>query len=66
MAKTSVINREQKRRETVKKFSIKRAELLKTIGNEKLTDEERYIARHEACRHFRVIQVRYVCVIAAR
>jgi small subunit ribosomal protein S14 len=45
MAKTSVINREQKRRDTVKKFSIKRAELLKTIGNEKLTNEERYIAR---------------------
>ena len=45
MAKTSVINREQKRRYTVKKFSIKRAELLKTIGNEKLTNEERYIAR---------------------
>ena len=45
MAKTALINREQKRRETVKKYSAKRAELLATIGNQRLSDEERDAAR---------------------
>jgi len=45
MAKMALINREQKRRDTVKKFAAKRAELLATIGNMKLSDEERAAAR---------------------
>jgi small subunit ribosomal protein S14 len=45
MAKIALINREQKRRETVKKFAAKRAELLATISNVKLSDEERAAAR---------------------
>jgi len=45
MAKMAVINREQKRRDTVKKFAVKRAELLATISNMKLSDEERAAAR---------------------
>jgi len=45
MAKTALINREQKRRETVKKYAAKRAELLATIGNQRLPDEERDAAR---------------------
>ncbi|MEW5943308.1 MAG: 30S ribosomal protein S14 [Pseudomonadota bacterium] len=45
MAKQSLINREQKRRETVKKFAAKRAELLAVINNTKLSDEERHAAR---------------------
>jgi small subunit ribosomal protein S14 len=45
MAKMAVINREQKRRDTVKKFAAKRAELLATISNMKLSDEERAAAR---------------------
>src|SRR5512134_3578256 len=45
MAKTALINREQKRRETVKKYAAKRAELLATIGNQRLSDEERDAAR---------------------
>jgi len=45
MAKIAVINREQKRRETVKKFAAKRAELIATIGNQRLSDEERDAAR---------------------
>lgn len=47
MAKAAVINREQKRRDIVKKYSIKRAELLATIVNVKLSDEEHYVARQK-------------------
>lgn len=45
MAKLSLINREEKRRATVKKFAVKRAELMAVINNVKLSDEERYAAR---------------------
>ncbi len=44
MAKRALINREQKRRETVKKFAAKRAQLLSVINDSKATEE----ARHEA------------------
>ena len=47
MAKASVINRELKRRDTVKKFAAKRAELLANIANSKLSEEERYSARQK-------------------
>ena len=47
MAKTSVINRDLKRRETVKKYAVKRAELLAIIANVKLSDEEHYAARQK-------------------
>jgi small subunit ribosomal protein S14 len=45
MAKTAVINRDLKRRETVKKFTAKRKALLAIIENSKLSDEERMAAR---------------------
>ena len=47
MAKLSVINRDQKRRDTVKKFAAKRAELLAIAGNMKLSEEERLAARQK-------------------
>jgi len=47
MAKTSVINRDLKRREMVKKYAAKRAELLAIINNIKLSDEDRYAARQK-------------------
>ena len=47
MAKKSVINRELKRRDTVKKFATKRAALLAVVSNVKLSDEERYAARQK-------------------
>ncbi len=47
MAKTALINREQKRRDTVKKFAAKRAELQAIIANVKLSDEERAAARQK-------------------
>jgi len=45
MAKLSVINRDLKRRETVKKFSAKRAELLSIVNNLNVSEEERFSAR---------------------
>jgi small subunit ribosomal protein S14 len=47
MAKMAVINREQKRRETVKKFAAKRAELNAIISNVNISDEERSAARQK-------------------
>ena len=47
MAKIAVINRDLKRRETVKKYAVKRAALLAIIANVKLSDEERYAARQK-------------------
>jgi small subunit ribosomal protein S14 len=45
MAKTAVINRDQKRRLTVKRYAKKRAELLAIMGNAKFSDEQRLTAR---------------------
>jgi small subunit ribosomal protein S14 len=47
MAKTAVINRDQKRRLTVKKYAKRRAELLAIMGNAKVSDEERLVARRK-------------------
>lgn len=45
MAKLSLINRDKKRRDTVKKYAAKRTELMAQINNSKLSDEERHAAR---------------------
>ena len=45
MAKIAVINRDLKRRETVKTFAARRAELFAVINNVKASDEERHSAR---------------------
>jgi len=45
MAKVAVINRDLKRRETVKKFAARRAELFAVINNAQASDEERHSAR---------------------
>jgi len=45
MAKMAVINREQKRRGMVAKFAAKRALLIATIENTKLSEEDRAAAR---------------------
>jgi small subunit ribosomal protein S14 len=47
MAKTAVINRNEKRRLMVKKYAKKRAELLATIENAKASDEARAAARRK-------------------
>ena len=45
MAKISVINRDLKRRETVKKFAARRAELLAIIDDANASEEDRHSAR---------------------
>ena len=47
MAKRAVINRDLKRRDTVKRFAAKRAALQAIIANVKLSDEDRYAARQK-------------------
>ena len=47
MAKTAVVNRDQKRRLTVKKYAKKRAELLAVIRSVKTSDEDRAAARRK-------------------
>jgi small subunit ribosomal protein S14 len=47
MAKLAVVNRDQKRRKTVAKFAARRAALLATINDSKLSDEERQEAREQ-------------------
>ena len=47
MAKMALINREQKRRDTVKKFAAKRAELKAIMADASLSDEERFAARQK-------------------
>jgi small subunit ribosomal protein S14 len=47
MAKTAVVNRDKKRRETVKKFAARRKELLEILSDQKLPPEERYAAREK-------------------
>ena len=47
MAKIAVTNRDQKRREIVKKFAAKRAALNAIATNMSLSDEERFAARQK-------------------
>ena len=45
MAKTSVVNRDKKRRATVKKYAAKRKDLLEIINNQRYSADDRYAAR---------------------
>jgi small subunit ribosomal protein S14 len=47
MAKTAVVNRDQKRRRTVKKYAKKRAELQAIIHGARVSDENRAAARRK-------------------
>jgi small subunit ribosomal protein S14 len=69
MAKVALINREKMRRETVKKFAAKRAELLATIANVKLSDEERMAARlklQALPRNASPVRLRNRCALTGR
>ena len=44
MAKTSMVNREKRRLQTVQKYASKRAQLKAAIKDPKLSDEERMLA----------------------
>ena len=65
----AVINREQKRRDTVKKFAAKRAELQAAISNMKLSDEERAAARlklQALPRNSSPVRLRNRCALTGR
>lgn len=69
MAKVALINREQKRRDTVKKFEAKRAELLAIISDVKLSDEERQAARQKLQalpRNASPVRLRNRCALTGR
>ena len=69
MAKASVINRELKRRDAVKKFAAKRSELLAIIGNTKMSDEDRYMARQKLQalpRNSSPVRLRNRCALTGR
>ena len=69
MAKMAVINRDLKRREIVKKFAPKRAELLAAISNTKLSDEDRATARlklQALPRNSSPVRLRNRCTLTGR
>jgi len=69
MAKLALINREQKRRKTVKKFAAKRAELMAVVNNLKLSPEERYEARlklQKLPRDSSAVRTRNRCALTGR
>ena len=69
MAKMALINREQKRRKTVKKFAAKRAELQAAISNMKLGDEDRAAARlklQTLPRNSSPVRLRNRCALTGR
>jgi small subunit ribosomal protein S14 len=69
MAKTALINREQKRRDTVKKYAAKRTELLAIIANVKLSEEERFAARQKLQalpRNASPVRLRNRCALTGR
>jgi small subunit ribosomal protein S14 len=69
MAKLSIINREQKRRDTVKKFAAKRAGLEAIATNMALSEEERFAARQKIQalpRNSSPVRLRNRCALTGR
>ena len=69
MAKTALINREQKRRATVKKYAQKRTELIALTLNPKLSEEDRYAARlqlQQLPRNASPVRLRNRCALTGR
>jgi len=69
MAKTAVINRNEKRRKTVKKFEVKRTALLAIINDFKQPEEERMAARmqlQQLPRNASPTRVRNRCKLTGR
>ena len=69
MAKTAVINRNEKRRKTVKKFEVKRTALLAIINDFKHPEDERMAARmqlQQLPRNASPTRVRNRCKLTGR
>lgn len=69
MAKTALINREEKRRATVKKYAAKRAELMAVIQNGSASDEDKAAARDKLQalpRNASPVRLRNRCALTGR
>lgn len=69
MAKTSLINREEKRAKLVAKYAAKRADLIAQINNTKLSDEDRMAARiklQQLPRNASPVRQRNRCTLTGR
>jgi small subunit ribosomal protein S14 len=69
MSKLALINRDKKRRVTVKKFAAKRAELQALIDDQKLSPEDRYEARlklQKLPRNASPVRLRNRCALTGR
>ena len=69
MAKTAVVNRNDKRRKTVKKYAQKRADLLSVANDPKAAQEDRYEARlklQKLPRDASPVRVRNRCALTGR
>ena len=69
MAKMSLINREQKRRATVKKYATKRTALLAVIQNGKASDDDKAEARDKLQalpRNASPVRLRNRCALTGR
>ena len=69
MAKISIINRDLKRRKTVKKFAAYRTELFSIINDSGASEEERYSARIKLQmlpRNASPVRVRNRCMLTGR
>jgi small subunit ribosomal protein S14 len=69
MAKTAVINRNEKRRKTVKKYSVRRNALLAIINDFKQPEDERMAARmrlQQLPRNASPTRVRNRCTLTGR
>jgi small subunit ribosomal protein S14 len=69
MAKVALINRDLKRRKTVKKFAAYRAELFVIINGTNVSDEERYSARIKLQmlpRNASPVRLRNRCMLTGR
>ena len=69
MAKTSLIEREKKRRNLVKKFEAKRAALEAIVDDQSMPEEERYAARlklQELPRNANPTRLRNRCKLTGR
>lgn len=69
MAKLAVVNRDKKRRETVKKFSARRKALMDVVNNQSISLEERYEARlklQKLPRDASPVRLRNRCALTGR
>ena len=69
MSKLSLINRNEKRKKLVAKFSKKRAALEAIVANQKLSDEDRFAARQKLQalpRNAHPTRIRNRCALTGR